>query len=103
NLLTTPEAEWKQSQSREGNSVTERARDNDSKVLAREARFDVGGRATGRIRCGEPDVAYAKTIRLTFPLRISRRHGVGRGLGVTHPGRGCVSTDPTSIRPPNTR
>ena len=30
---------------------------------------------------------------------MSPRHGVGRGAGVTHRGRGCVSTEPTSMRP----
>src|SRR4029077_21174798 len=30
-------------------------------------------------------------------------YGPGRGAGVTHRGRGCVSTEPTYMRPPNTR
>ena len=94
--------------------MTMRVRGSDSEFLAREARFGVacrvvalceGGRrsAKGRIRRGETDAALGKTVRLAFPLRISQRHGRGRGAGVTHRGRSCVSTDPTSIRLPNTR
>ena len=85
------------------NSVTVRVPGSDSEFLAREARFGVRRFAKGRIRHGELDAAFGKTLRLAFPLRISKRHGVGRGAGVTHRGRGCVSTEPISMRGPNTR
>src|SRR4030095_16596316 len=76
NLSPVAAAESPQSQSREGNLVTVKARDSDREVLAREARFGVR----------RLDAAFGKTLRLAFPLRISQRHRSGRAAGVTHRG-----------------
>src|SRR5215831_9912392 len=91
NLLGKMAPELPQSQSREANSVMVGARGSDSEVFACSTLF-------GMRRL---DAAFGKTLRLTFALSISRRHGVGLGAGVTHRGRGCVSTEPTSMRRPN--
>ena len=59
--------------------------------------------ASFHVRRNEPNAAFGETLRLVFPRRITQRHRVGRGAGVTHCGRGYVSTEPTSMRGPNTR